>query len=51
MAKTNYQETATQYARQYLDHLFKMEDILSNGIDSRIEDAVKKYMKDEVSTK
>ena len=51
MAKTNYQETATQYARQYLDHLLKMEDILSNGIDSRIEDAVKKYMKDEVSTK
>ncbi len=44
MAKTKYQETATDYARKYLDEMLKMEDILGNGIDGRIEQAIKKYM-------
>ncbi len=44
MAKTKYQESATDYARKYLDELLKMEDILGDGIDERIEQAIKKYM-------
>lgn len=48
MAKTKYQETATDYAREYLEELLKMEDILGHNIDSRIELAVKKYMEDKL---
>ena len=46
MAKTKYQEAATDYARKYLDELLKMENILGQGLDSRIEEAVAKYMKE-----
>ena len=44
MTKTKYPETATNYAREYLEQLLKMEDILSDGLDSRIRDTVRKYM-------
>ncbi len=44
MAKTKYQEAATDYAHEYLEKLLKMEDILGDGIEDRIEQAVKKYM-------
>ena len=44
MAKSKYQEAATNYARVYLEQLLKMEDILGSDIDDRIEHAVKKYM-------
>ena len=47
MAKTKYQEAATDYAREYLEHLLKMEDILSGELDDRIEHAVKRYMKEK----
>jgi len=47
MEKTKYQEAATDYAREYLEHLLKMEDILSHNTDRRIEHAVKRYMKDK----
>lgn len=50
MAKTKYQETATDYAREYLEHLLRMEDVLGQELDSRIEEAVKKYM-EEMSKK
>lgn len=42
MAKTKYQEVATDYAHKYLEHLLKMEDILGPCIDSRIELATKR---------
>ena len=37
MTKTKYQEVATDYAHEYLEHLFKMEDILSRTAGSRNE--------------
>ncbi|MBR0273656.1 MAG: hypothetical protein IJQ59_06150 [Bacteroidaceae bacterium] len=46
MAKTPYQEAATEYVREYLEHLLKMEDILSHNLDNRIEHAVKRYLED-----
>ncbi len=48
MAKTKYQEIATDYANEYLEKLLKMEDILGDGIDDRIEKAVKKYMEENI---
>lgn len=47
MAKTKYQKAATDYASNYLDELLKMEDILGQGIDRRIDQAVAKYMKEK----
>ena len=44
MAKTKYQQAATDYAREYLEQLLKTEDVLGNNIDRRVENAVKKYM-------
>ncbi len=49
MAKTKYQEAANDYAREYLEQLLKIEDILGHDIDSRIEDAVRRYMKEKSS--
>lgn len=46
MAKTAYQKTATEYAREYLDELLKIEDIMGQALDSRIDEAVAKYMKE-----
>ena len=37
MTKTKYQEVATDYAHEYLEHLLKMEDILGRAADSRFE--------------
>ncbi|MBQ7509525.1 MAG: hypothetical protein IJT53_01245 [Prevotella sp.] len=51
MTKTKYQEAATDYAREYLEQLLRMEDILSDGLDSRIRDAVKKQMDKNPSQK
>jgi len=47
MAKTKYQEVATAYVRDYLEQLLRMEDIVSDGLDRRIENAVKRYMEDK----
>lgn len=46
MAKTAYQKAATEYAREYLDELLKIEDMLGEGLNSRIDEAVAKYMKE-----
>lgn len=46
MAKTAYQKAATEYAREYLDELLKIEDMLGAGLNSRIDEAVAKYMKE-----
>jgi len=35
MAKTKYQEEATNYARQYLEQLLKMEDILGIQVNEK----------------
>ena len=47
MAKTAYQKAATEYAREYLDELLKIEDMLGEGLNSRIDEAVAKYMKEK----
>lgn len=46
MAKTAYQKAATEYAREYLNELLKIEDMLGEGLNSRIDEAVAKYMKE-----
>ena len=46
MAMTAYQKAATEYAREYLDELLKIEDMLGEGLNSRIDEAVAKYMKE-----
>ena len=47
MAKTKYQEVATDYAHEYLEHLFKMEDILGRPLDGRIELVEKRNPEDK----
>jgi hypothetical protein len=49
MAKTKSQEMAISYAHSYMEQVLKMEDILDWDLDSRIENAVKKYMEDRMS--
>jgi hypothetical protein len=49
MAKTRSQEMATSYAHSYMEQVFKIEDIMGWDLDSRIENAVKKYMEDRMS--
>ena len=49
MAKTRSQEMATSYAYSYMEQVFKIEDIMGWDLDSRIENAVKKYMEDRMS--
>lgn len=51
MAKTKYQEAATDYAHEYLEQLLKMEDVLSSDIDCRIENAVKRYLDNKSKNK
>jgi hypothetical protein len=43
MAKTKYQETATEFARDYLEQLLKMEDILGRDLDNSVEHSLKQY--------
>ena len=40
---------ATSYAHSYMEQVFKIEDIMGWDFDSRIENAVKKYMEDRMS--
>ena len=47
MAKTTYQKAVAEYARDYLDEILRIEDILGQGLDSRIDEAVAKYMKEK----
>lgn len=44
MAKTKYQERATDYAHEYLERLLKMEDTWGKGPDSsKNEQAAKRH--------
>ena len=47
MTKTKYQEVATDYAHEYLEHLLKMEDILGRTAGSRNELVTKRNPKDK----
>ena len=47
MAKTNYQEAATEYAHEYLEHLLKMEDILGRTAYRCIELIAKRNPEDK----
>lgn len=37
MAKTKYQESAMEYAKDYLERLLDMEDILGHNVNERID--------------
>jgi len=41
MAKTKYQEAATDYARKYLDHLLKKEDTKRHDMNSSLDQTSK----------
>lgn len=47
MSKTKYQETATNYAREYLKKLLKIEDSLSYDLDNRIKEDARKIDRKE----
>ena len=44
MAKTKQQLKALDYAMDYLEVLLKMEDVVGDSLDQRIDRAVRKYM-------
>lgn len=46
MAKTRQQEQATDYALDYLERLLKIEEIVGRSLDRRIDEAVRRYMKE-----
>ncbi|MBR1447943.1 MAG: hypothetical protein IJ588_04230 [Prevotella sp.] len=54
MAKTKYQESAMEYAKDYLERLLDMEDMLGNNVNERIDRMVEKrfqtYLKREQET-
>lgn len=43
MAKTNYQKAATDYAREYLEQLLKMEDVLGKDTVNKKADNKPKH--------
>lgn len=48
MSNSNYQDSAMEYALWYLEHLLKMEDVMGQRIEQRInellEQKVREYM-------
>jgi len=40
MAKTKYQEAATDYAKNYLDTLLELEDYLGRNVEKKIDKIV-----------
>jgi len=40
MAKTKYQEAATEYAKNYLDTLLELEDYLGRNVEKKIDKIV-----------
>lgn len=42
MAKTKYNEAATRYANDYLEHLLSMEDVLGEKVQKRVDELVER---------
>ena len=51
MVKTKQQLKALDYAMDYLEFLLKMEDVVGNSLNQRIEQCVRKYMEEEKNKK
>ena len=51
MAKTKYQEAATDYAMDYLEHLLDMEDVLGRNLDKRLDRLLDEKFRKYISEK
>ena len=45
MAKTKYQEAAMEYAKDYLERLLKMEDMVGRNVEKKLDKMVEKKVK------
>lgn len=51
MAKTKYQESAMAYAKNYLERLLDMEDMLGHNVNERIDRMVEQKVQAYLKTK
>ena len=45
MAKTKYQEAAMEYAKNYLERLLKMEDLVGRNVEKKLDQMVERKIK------
>ncbi|MBQ9666933.1 MAG: hypothetical protein IJV33_10750 [Bacteroidaceae bacterium] len=49
MTKTKYQESAMKYAKEYLERLLDMEDVVGRNVEKKldklVEEKMQKYMR------
>ena len=49
MAKTIYQESAMEYAKEYLEQLFSLEDLLGQKVEEKLRSMVQDEIKKQIN--
>ncbi|MBO4892732.1 MAG: hypothetical protein J5502_08985 [Prevotella sp.] len=49
MAKTIYQESAMEYAKEYLEQLFSLEDLLGQKVEEKLRRMVQDEIKKQIN--
>ena len=48
MAKNKYQDSAMEYSMWYLEHLLKMEDVMGQKLEEKINELLDRKLRDYV---
>ena len=51
MAKTKYQQAGTDYAKNYLEHLLDIEDMLGHDVNERIDKLLDEKLRQYIQNK